>query len=340
MRYPGQAQFHPLRYLDGLAQAVAKRGGIIHCDTRAQRIEGSGKARCVLTNRGTIEAGAVVVATNTPFNDRVTMHTKQAGYRTYVVGLAVPAGSVPRMLLWDTGDPYYYVRLSSAGAGPGREVLIIGGADHKVGQDSHPQHRYDEIERWARERFPMAGEVLYRWSGEVMEPSDGPAFLGRNPGDEDVYIITGDSGNGMTHCTIGAMIVSDLISGRDNQWAGLYDPARKMTHGISDFLLEQANTLAQYADWAKGGEVASAQQIPPGQGAVVNDGLHKVAAYRDAGGELHCVSAVCTHLGCVVHFNAAETSWDCPCHGSRFDTSGKVLHGPAPSPLKLVSLDK
>jgi nitrite reductase/ring-hydroxylating ferredoxin subunit len=180
----------------------------------------------------------------------------------------------------------------------------------------------------------MAQAVEYRWSGEVMEPADGMAYLGRNPMDgENVYIITGDSGNGMTHCTIGAMIVNDLIMGRENRWAALYDPARKVVHGLSEFVAEQANTLAQYGAWVTGGEVGSVQDIPAGQGGIVRDGTRKLAVYRDPHGGLHALSAKCTHLGCVVHWNSAECSWDCPCHGSRFDLQGQVLHGPARMPL-------
>lgn len=339
IRYFDQAQFHPLKYLNGLARAFAANGGVIHCGTQAMKIEGKGADQLVTTSHGDIRAGAVVVATNTPFNNRVVMHTKQAAYRTYVIGVAVPKNSVPRVLLWDTGDPYYYIRLESSGAPEGHEVLVVGGADHKVGQDIHPEHRYREIERWVRERFPMAGEVLYQWSGEVMEPADGPGYMGRNPlDDKNVYIITGDSGNGMTHCTLGAMLVTDLIMGRDNRWAELYDPSRKVVHGLTDFVSEQANTLAKYGDWAKGGEVESVEQIAPGQGAIVNQGMHKLAVYRDEQGALHALSAKCTHLGCVVHFNSAERSWDCPCHGSRFDTSGATLHGPAAAPLEPAEL--
>lgn len=336
IRYANQAQFHPLKYLNGLARGLVKNGGVIYGGTRAERID---DGQIVLTDRGEIRAGSVVVATNTPFNNRVVMHTKQAAYRTYVIGVAVPKGSLPHILLWDTGDPYYYVRLETAGAPEGSEVLVVGGADHKVGQDPHPEHRYGELERWVRERFPMAGAVLYQWSGEVMEPSDGLAFLGRNPMDEkNVYLITGDSGNGMMHCTIGGMLITDLILGKENRWAELYDPSRKMLHGVPDFVSEQANTLAQYGDWAKGGEVESVQQIPPGQGAILNQGMQKIAVYRDPQNGLHALSAACTHLACVVHFNSAETSWDCPCHGSRFDTTGAVLHGPAVSPLAAAEL--
>jgi glycine/D-amino acid oxidase-like deaminating enzyme/nitrite reductase/ring-hydroxylating ferredoxin subunit len=339
VRYKSQAQFHPLKYLSGLAQAFIRNGGKIYCKTRALSIDGNSDVQSVYTTGGRIEAKSVVVATNTPFNDRVVMHTKQAGYRTYAIGIRVPKGSVPHILLWDTGDPYYYVRLETPEPTAGHDILIVGGADHKVGQDTHPEHRYDEIEQWVREHFPMAQAVEYRWSGEVMEPSDGAAYLGRNPMDDrNVYIITGDSGNGMTHCTIGAMLVSDLIVERDNPWESIYDPSRKVKHGLSDFVSEQANTLSRYGEWAKGGEVDSVHEIAAGEGAIVADGTRKLAVYRDEHGELHALSAKCTHLGCVVHWNSAEQSWDCPCHGSRFATTGEVLHGPAAASLEATAL--
>lgn len=338
VRYAHQAQFHPLKYLDGLARAFVRCGGTIYGGTRAHRIRGDHQRQTVSTDNGEIHAHSVVVATHTPFNDRVVMHTKQSGYRTYVVGLKVPRGSVPRILLWDTGDPYYYVRLETP-SGAEHDILIVGGADHKTGQDDHPEHRYDEIERWARERFPMALDVSHRWSGEVMEPSDGPAYLGRNPMDDDnVYLITGDSGNGMTHCTIGAMLVTDLILGRPNPWTALYDPSRKPVHGVADFASEQANVMAKYGEWLTGGDVDSVHEIAAGEGAVVRDGLRRIAVYRDPQGALHAVSAKCTHLGCSVHWNSAEKSWDCPCHASRFDVEGQVLHGPAPTALEKVDL--
>lgn len=339
IRYKNQAQFHPVKYLAGLAEAIVRLGGEIHCDTQAVDITGNDAVQKIRTPWSTIRAQAVVVATNTPFNNRVVMHTKQAGYRSYVVGMRVPRGSVPRILLWDTGDPYYYIRLETPDTLGEHDILIVGGADHKVGEDEHPEHRYDEIERWVRQRFPMAMDVAYRWSGEVMEPADGPAYLGRNPADDkNVFIITGDSGNGMTHTTLGGMIVTDLIMGRSNPWATFYDPARKVKHGLGDFVKEQADTLSYYGDWAKGGTVESVQEIPAGEGGVVQHGMHKMAVYRDDTGGLHAVSAVCTHLGCVVHWNSAEKSWDCPCHGSRFSTEGQVLHGPAPTALAPVQL--
>ncbi|MGM8228985.1 FAD-dependent oxidoreductase [Cellvibrio sp. ARAG 10.3] len=329
------AQFHPMKYLNGLAKAIVKRGGKIFCGTRASAITHNDDGHVVNTQGGNISSAAVVVATNTPFNKETMLtHTKQAPYQTYVVGVRVPKGSVPRVLLWDTGDPYYYVRLAEDDQQPDYDILVVGGADHKTGHDKHPQHRYDQLEQWVRERFPMALSVEYRWSGQVMEPADGLAYLGRNPlGDKNTYIITGDSGNGMTHCTIGAMIISDLICGRENKWEALYSPKRKITHGLAEFFSEQADVAMKYSEWLSAGEVKSVEDIRHGEGAIVREGIHKLAVYRDEQGSLHSLSAKCTHMGCVVHFNAAERSWDCPCHGSRFSTSGDVLHGPATSPL-------
>lgn len=339
IRFLHQAQFHPLRYLAGLAAACVRQGVRIHCGTRALDIQGDAKVQRVATTGGEVRAHAVVVATHTPFNDRVVMHTKQSGYRTYVVGIEVPKASVPRILLWDLGDPYYYLRLASGGASAASDTLIVGGADHKVGQASQPALRWDDIERWVRERFPMAGTTTHRWSGQVMEPADPLAFFGRNPMDDrNVFIITGDSGTGMTHCTAGAIAVTDMIMQRPNPWAALYDPARKVTHGLGEFVKEQANTLARYKDLVTGGDVSDASQIPPGEGAVLRQGTSKLAVYRDEASRLHVRSAICTHLGCVVAWNSAEKSWDCPCHSSRFDVEGEVLHGPARSALAEAKL--
>jgi glycine/D-amino acid oxidase-like deaminating enzyme/nitrite reductase/ring-hydroxylating ferredoxin subunit len=340
LRFANQAQFHPLKYLDGLARAILRMGGRIHGESRALDIHGDSTMQTVQTGHGRIRAASVVVATNTPFNDRVVMHTKQAAYRSYVIALRVPKDALPRMLLWDTGEPYYYVRLASDPASTSDELLIVGGQDHKSGQEAQPCQRYAEIEAWVRARFKMAGQVQYSWSGEIMEPSDGVAFLGRNPLDDDnVYIITGDSGNGMTHCTTGAILITDLILGRSNATADLYAPSRKAFHGIGDFITEQANTLAQYSDWLRGGDVESVDEIGAGEGAVVRNGGKLLAVYRSEDGGLQAVSAACTHLGCAVHWNSGEKSWDCPCHGSRFAADGAVLQGPARRPLSAATLE-
>ncbi|HEX8293434.1 MAG TPA: FAD-dependent oxidoreductase, partial [Pyrinomonadaceae bacterium] len=333
LHFPYQGQFHILKYMSGLARAFTSLGGRLHTHTHADKIEGDGETARVTTSDGhVVTARAVVVATNTPVNDRVSIHTKQAPYRTYVVGARVPRGSVPRMLLWDTEDPYHYVRSQPAAEGEGgHDVLIVGGEDHKTGQAEDFDERFRRLEEWTRERFPSVEAFEYRWSGQVMEPVDGLGFIGRNPGDADnVLIATGDSGNGMTHGTIAGMLLTDLILGRDNAWATLYDPSRLSLRAGGEYAKENLNVAAQYADHLTGGEVSSPDEVAPGTGAVMRRGLSKVALFRDDAGALHEFSAVCTHLGCVVSFNDKERSWDCPCHGSRFDpTDGHVLNGPA-----------
>jgi Rieske Fe-S protein len=259
----------------------------------------------------------------------VVIHTKQHPYRTYVVGLRVPVGSVERALYWDYDDPYHYVRVQRP-RGAAHEVLIVGGEDHHTGQEDDADLRWERLERWTRQRWPMAGETEFHWSGQVMEPVDGLAYIGRNPMDADnVYVATGDSGNGMTHGTIAGMLLTDLIQARVNPWATVYDPARFSPRATKEWVVEATHSSAPYAQWLTPGEVSSADEIPPGQGAIVRRGLTKVAVYRDPSGALVERSAVCRHLGCFVEWNSGEKSWDCPCHGSRYTAEGRVVNGPA-----------
>ncbi len=338
LRFPRQAQFHPLKYLAGLAEAIKQKGGRIYTETHAKEIEGGKQARVETTGAGVVTAAAVVVATNTPINDLVAIHTKQAPYQTYVIGARVPKGSVTRGLYWDTPDPYHYLRIETIGKGAAAyDVLIVGGEDHKTGQEDDANKRFGALERWTRHRFPMVEGIEYRWSGEVMEPIDGLAFIGRNPLDKDnVFIATGDSGNGMTHGTIAGLLLTDLIMGRKNPWESIYDPSRITLKALPQFAKENFNVAVQYTDLVVAGDVDSVEEIKPGEGAIISRGLRKVAAYRDPQGEVHEFSAVCRHLGCIVKWNTSENTWDCPCHGSRYDSCGEVIQGPANSDLALV----
>jgi Rieske Fe-S protein len=265
---------------------------------------------------------------------------------TYVIGARVPRGSITKGLYWDTSDPYHYVRLHNISSELISEdndkiktydMLIVGGEDHKTGQEDDADERYARLELWSRKRFPMMEGVEFRWSGQVMEPIDGLAFIGRNPMDSpNVYIATGDSGMGMTHGTIAGILLTDLILGRENPWAHLYDPSRKTFRAGLEFAKENLNVIMQYKDWLTGSEVHSFDEITPGTGAIIQGGLRKVAAYRDEKGVLHEHSAVCTHLGCIVAWNSGEKTWDCPCHGSRFDAYGRVISGPANRDLAVL----
>ncbi len=343
LRFPNQGQFHVLKYLSGLARAVVAQGGRIHTRSHAAEVLGGSPASVRTAEGYKVTARAVVIATNSPFNDRVVMHTKQGPYRTYAVAARVPRGSITPALYWDTPDPYHYIRLQpgepdAAGHPSDYELLIVGGEDHKVGHDD-PATRLACLEDWTRAHFPQVSDIAHRWSGQVLEPNDGLGYAGRNPLDAaNVYLITGDSGHGMTHGTLGALLLRDLILDRPNPWAALYDPGRVTLKpdSLREFARENASVAADYTDLLTGGDVASVADIQPGHGAVLRRGLTKVAVYKDAQGQPHECSAICPHLGCVVHWNDLETSWDCPCHGSRFNAYGQLLNGPANSDLAAV----
>lgn len=344
LMFPGQAQFHPMKYIRGLTDAFVAGGGQIYTETRAEEITKEG----VKANGYSIKASHIVVATNTPVNDRVTMHTKQYAYRTYVIAMNVPRGTMPYSLLWDTGDkesksdniPYHYIRLEELDND--YDLLIVGGEDHKVGQayedDMTPELRYERLIQWTREKCPRVERVLYKWSGQIMEPIDLMAFIGKNPGDDNIYIITGDSGNGMTHGTIGGILITDLINGRENPWEDLYDPSRITVKAAGDFLKGAGNMAAQYSEWVKKGDIENVYELVPGEGGILSQGLKKYTVYRDESGDVHTCSAVCPHLGGILTWNPDEKSFDCPVHGSRFTAEGKVINGPAISDLKKVSI--
>jgi glycine/D-amino acid oxidase-like deaminating enzyme/nitrite reductase/ring-hydroxylating ferredoxin subunit len=336
LKFPRQGQFHPLKYFAALADAIERRGGRIFGGTHVDSVEGGDNPRVSVKGGQTVQAKAIVVASNSPINDLLVIHTKQAPYLTYAIGAEIPAGSIDKALYWDTLREYHYLRLHPGS--DGNDILIIGGEDHKAGQADDQAERWGRLENWARERFPMLGKVNDQWSGMVMETTDGLAFIGPNPGDKkNVYIATGDSGMGMTHGTIAGILLTDLIQGRQNPWSKIYDPSRKPIWGMAwkEYLVENANVAKEYlVDWLGSSDVNSPEEIAPGTGAVVREGLSKVAIFREQNGTYHRCSAVCTHLGCIVHWNDAEKTWDCPCHGSRFDPLGTVINGPANTALE------
>jgi glycine/D-amino acid oxidase-like deaminating enzyme/nitrite reductase/ring-hydroxylating ferredoxin subunit len=349
LRFRQQGQYHPLRYLDGLAEAFRRRGGTLHTGTHASSLERETPLRVVTKGGPVVRAGTVVVATNSPVFNRVAIHTKQSAYRTYVVAFPVDRDVVPALLLWDTGSgkhrpyPYHYVRIARANdfGRSDNDVLIVGGEDHKTGQAEDSESRWARLEEWTRERFPVRGDPSHRWSGQIMEPVDAMGFCGKDPGGSDhVYVATGDSGNGMTNGTVAGILITDLIAERKNPWTELYEPSRKSLRSLGTWARENANVAAQYGDWLQSGDVASADEVARGGGAVIVQGLSRLAVHRDKAGKLWVRSAVCPHLGCVVQWNDGEKSWDCPCHGSRFDARGKVLNGPARTDLESATLDE
>lgn len=346
VRFPDQAQFHPLRYLAGLARAAERLGVKLYTRAHVTQVDEESVPDQVVvhTDTGaTVVAKQVFLAVNTPFLPRVTLHMKQGAYRTYMIALRVPEAAVPPGLYWDTDDPFHYVRVCvDHSSDDNAEYLIVGGEDHKTGQADDADQRHARLEAWTRQRFPYAGPVVHRWSGEVIETVDGLAHIGRLKAGSPIMIATGDCGNGLTHGTIAGMLVRDLSLGRENPWEALYDPSRVnlSLSAATNYLKEGLSSAAQLASWVTRGDVRDVESIPPGCGAIQRRGLTKLAVYRDPQGQIHEMSAVCPHMGCIVSWNNAERSWDCPCHGSRFSGTGRVLHGPATCDLKPVEKDE
>lgn len=344
IKFSNQAQFHILLYLKGLANAFVHLGGKIYTQTKAENITKEGAT----ANGYEVKANHIVVATNTPINDWATMHTKQWPYRSYAIGAKVPIGTLPYALWWDTGNieskwvaqPYHYVRLAEYD--DQYDVLIAGGEDHRVGQaddeNIEEEDRYTKLLEWTRKRFPDIGEVVFKWSGQVMEPVDGLAYIGKNPGDENIYIITGDSGHGMTHGTLGGIIITDIITGKENPWIKLYSPSRITLKTTRDYLQELGNMAAQYGDWLGRADIKKLDDLVPGQGGIMSSGFKKVAVYCDEQNNFHTCTAVCPHMGAILQWNADEKTFDCPAHGSRFTTEGNVINGPAMADLKRVEV--
>lgn len=330
LHFPDQAQFHVLHYLNGLCRAIERMGGAIYCGTRIAKVHGGTPTRLETADGLTITADATVLATNAPINDALGYSSRVFAYRTYVIGLEWPDAVESPFLLYDTAEPYHYVRTQSDGE---RTVLIVGGEDHRTGLPDDDAVPFAALEQWTREHFPQAGAVRYRWSGQVLNTPDSLALIGPDIVDERVFVITGDSGIGMTHGTLGGMINADYILGRVNPWADLYDPGRLPVAAAGEVFSENATTISQAKEWLRGGDVSGVAEIGPDSGGVIGFGLAKTAVYRDLQGELHACSAVCTHTGCIVAWNDVEKSWDCPCHGSRYDAFGRVINGPAKADL-------
>jgi glycine/D-amino acid oxidase-like deaminating enzyme/nitrite reductase/ring-hydroxylating ferredoxin subunit len=334
LRYPNQATFHPLKYLAGIAAAIRKAGGRFYAETTVERVEEDANGVQVTTTAGhVIGAKQAVVATNSPINDRYAIHTKQAPYRTYAMAFSIAHDRLPDGLYWDTFDPYHYVRLQPGG---GSDILIVGGEDHKTGEADDAERRFTRLEAWMRSLLPDLGKELHRWSGQIQDTIDFAGFIGRNPGSKRSYVVTGDSGQGMTHGSVAGILISDLILKGDSPWIAVYDPSRKPLKAAGTYLRENVSVAKNFAEYVAPGDISSLDELRPGQGAIVRQGMSKVAAYRDTNGELMLRSAACSHLGCHVHWNSFENCWDCPCHGSQFAPDGTALNGPAVSSLAKV----
>ena len=337
LRFPNQGRFHPLKYCAGLIRAIEARGGRFHADTAyVDHREDQDGVTVECENGATIRGSDALFATNSPVNDKVTIHTKQVPMRTYAIAGRVPKGSAPDALVWDSLEAYHYGRIQPLDDAD--DLLIVGGEDHQSGTANDMEERFERLVAWTRQHYPSFNRADFRWSGQVLEPVDFLPYSGLNPGNVRTYIHSGDSGMGMTNGVAGSLNFIALLTGGKARFAELFDPGRKPASAIAlkEFAAGQAEVVANLTEYATPGEVDSAEAIRPGEGAVLRRGLKKVAAYRDETGVLTERSAVCTHVGCIVHWNGLEKCWDCPCHGSQFAIDGSVLNGPAVRPLASI----
>jgi glycine/D-amino acid oxidase-like deaminating enzyme/nitrite reductase/ring-hydroxylating ferredoxin subunit len=339
--YANQATFHPTKYLVGLLNFLKTQPNF-SCYTytrcmdvieKGTEILGMGRKDVFVTTLDghTIKCADAVEATMIPLQ-KLSVVAQEEYYRTYCIAARVPKGSIEDCLFYDSAEIYKYVRLTECDEKD--DYLVVGGGDHKVGQ-SDTLAPFKELEEWTRARFPQATSIDYKWSGQVNEPVDFMAFIGKNQGCKHTYIVTGDSGNGLTHGVLAGKLIADEITGESNPWTSIYDPKRmaSMIKSLPSMISHDLQINAQYKRFLQT-DITDIEDLVPGEGGVLNTKTSKpLAVYKDEGGQIHKFSALCPHLKGVVCWNTAEKSWDCPVHGSRFSKDGVQLCGPAKAGL-------
>jgi len=331
-RLDEQAQFHPRKYLLPLAEKLNSEGSHVLELTRVLNVKDSGLIS-VETDRGTLSAGDIVLASHLPLADRGFFFAKAHPERSYALAARIQPDQDPQGMYINIATPTRSVRTARDEEGL---LLLVGGEGHRPGAEPHPDARYLALEEFVRRHW-QADEFPYRWSTQDYTPLDGVPYVGRlTRRSEHIYVATGFKKWGMTNGTAAAIILTDAILGRDNPWAGLYDSKRLKPLASAPTFIKENTAVAKHfvADRLNRGEKATLNAVLPGEGRLLKFGTQKIAAYRDDNGYLHTLSPVCTHLGCHVKWNPAERSWDCPCHGSRFSGPGAVIEGPATRDLE------
>ncbi|WP_416670549.1 FAD-dependent oxidoreductase [Egbenema bharatensis] len=333
IRFTNQAQFHPRKYLAHLAKKIYGDGSYVFENTRVTQVE-EGDPCQIITNQGVVHAKDVVVTTNVPILDQGLFFAKAYPKRSYIIGAEISPEQAPEGMLIGTGEGYRSIRTTPYN---GKLLLLIGGEGHKVGSRSDTETCYQNLENYARSRFGVQS-IDYRWSTQDMVSFDQLPYIGKlTPFNDHIYVATGFSLWGMSNGTMSGMLLSDLLLGIENPWANLYDSTRATPFVKPTSLKENMDVGIHWVgDRLKGLQDNSFDEVAPGEGKLLTLGTNKVAAYRDESGTVHAVSATCTHLGCIVNWNSAEKSWDCPCHGGRFSCDGEVLHGPPVKGLEAI----
>ncbi len=326
-RYEDQAQFHATRYLDGLARAYEDAGGVLLYNAAVSKVEKESDVFSVECSLGTIKAKALVYATHLPQGINI-LHFRCAPYRSYAMAFTLTGDGYPEGLAYDMKDPYHYFRSQEV---DGRRYLIVGGFDHKTGHNDNTDRCFDQLEAYVRGLYDVEA-VAYRWSSQYYTSADGLPYIGQLPGaEEEVYTGTGYDGNGMIHGTLAGQVISDLILGRPNPYAYLLRPGRiKPIAGFAEFVKENLDVVSQFIGKRFSYEkISTLSELAPGQATLADWEGKKVALYKDEKGKVFAVDPVCPHAKCIVGWNSAERSWDCPCHGARYTPQGEMITGPA-----------
>jgi glycine/D-amino acid oxidase-like deaminating enzyme/nitrite reductase/ring-hydroxylating ferredoxin subunit len=342
-----QATFHPTKYLVGVLKWLKDQPNF-QCYTHTRMTSctesgitvpivdvhlGSKKVKVSTLNGRTINCDYAIQATCVPLQ-KLSLVAEMEYHRTYCIAIRIPKNTVEDCLIYDSAEAYKYVRMTACD--DEWDYMVVGGCDHKVGQEDEWDERYKELETWVRERFTRAGSVDYRWSGQIFEPVDYMAYIGKNSGNDRIYVVTGDSGNGLTHGVIAGRLIADEIQGIENPWASLYDPKRKSTIAskLPSILKHDVQINTQYKRFLQS-DITDVEDLGVGQGGVLNPtAATPQAVYKDENGKIHRMSALCPHMKGVVCWNNDEKSWDCPVHGSRFSAEGVQVIGPAKAGLE------
>jgi glycine/D-amino acid oxidase-like deaminating enzyme/nitrite reductase/ring-hydroxylating ferredoxin subunit len=335
-RATGQAKFHPLQYIYGLAAAFEKAGGVIVQDCRVTGAENNEVVE-VETTEGLFKATDLVYATHIPPGINL-LHLRCVPYRSYAMAVRLKGNKYPDDLAYDMYDPYHYYRTQRV---DGRNYLIVGGEDHKTAHEENTARCFLQLESHIRKYFPVA-EIVHKWSSQYFEPADGLPYIGHLPGHpEHIYVATGYGGNGMTYSSVAALTLKEILLNEETRYAGLFDPNRlKPVAGFTNFIKHNADVVKQFVGkWFSGEELQQVAGLAPGEGRVVTYNKEKIALYKDEAGALHAVNPLCRHMKCEVQWNTAEKSWDCPCHGARYSYDGKLLTGPAAADLEQIQID-
>ncbi|MGB3201610.1 MAG: FAD-dependent oxidoreductase [Nodosilinea sp.] len=329
---PNEAQFHPRKFALAIASTLTGDGSYVFEQTRVTTVEGEGPCRVITHNGPTVTAQDVVIATNLPILDIGLYFAKTYPQRSYIVGGRIDPAQAPQSMYIGVGDNYRSIR--STPTDDGGLMLLVGGEGHKVGdEDQATDERFERLESDLRSIFGVEPE--YRWSTQDYKSFDHLPYIGHlTPAHQHTYVATGFSLWGMAKSVLAAMVLSDRILGVQNPWAELYESTRPTPFVTATSIQQNLEVGVHWVGDRLKGLFDSPDSVGTGEGNLVTHNGHKIAAYRDDSGQLHTVSAVCPHLGCIVAWNQAEKSWDCPCHGSRFSCEGNILHGPAVKPLE------